>query len=87
MRSLSKVFSQIEGSSTTFTADHTSVTSSAMGIDIVSKLTPAQGNYTFAVLAVEYFMKWIEAKPLTNVSSATINKFFWQNIIFHYGDP
>jgi hypothetical protein len=40
-------------------------------------LTPAQGNYTFAVVAVEYFMKWIEAKPLTDVSSATIKKFFW----------
>jgi hypothetical protein len=46
-----------------------------------------QGNYTFAVVAVEYFMKWIEAKPLTNVSSATIKKFFWQNIICRYGVP
>jgi hypothetical protein len=46
------------------------------GIDIVGKLIPAQGNYTFAVITVEYFTKWIEAKPLTNVSSATIKKFF-----------
>jgi hypothetical protein len=38
-------------------------------IDIVKKLTPA-GNYTFAVVAVEYFTKWIEVKPLTK-------KFFW----------
>jgi hypothetical protein len=42
------------------------------GIDIVSKLTPAQGNYTFAVVAVEYFTKGIEVKPITNVSLATI---------------
>jgi hypothetical protein len=27
------------------------------GIDIIGKLTPAQGNYTFAVVAVEYFTK------------------------------
>jgi hypothetical protein len=47
------------------------------GIDIVGKLTPVQGNYTFTVIAVEYFMKWIEAKPLTNVSFATIKMFFW----------
>jgi hypothetical protein len=26
-------------------------------------------------------------KPLTNVSSATIKKFFWQNIICRYGVP
>jgi hypothetical protein len=45
------------------------------------------GNDTFAVITVEYFTKWIEAKPLTNVSSATIKKFFWQNIICRYGVP
>jgi hypothetical protein len=57
------------------------------GINIVGKLTLAQGNYTFVVIAVEYFTKWIEAKPLTNVSSSTIKKFFWQNIIYQYGVP
>jgi hypothetical protein len=47
------------------------------GINIVEKLTPAQVSYTFTVVAaVEYFMKWIEVKPLTNVSSAMIKKFF-----------
>jgi hypothetical protein len=50
-------------------------------------LTPAQGKYTFTVVAVEYFTKWIEVKPLTNVSSASIKKFYWQNIICHYGVP
>jgi hypothetical protein len=43
-------------------------------INIVGKLTLAQGNYTFAVVAVEYFTKLIEAKALTK-------KFFWKNII------
>jgi hypothetical protein len=57
------------------------------GIDIVSKLNPAQGNYTFAIVAVEYFTKWIEAKPITNISSTTIKKFFWQSIICCYGVP
>jgi hypothetical protein len=50
-------------------------------------LTPAQGNYNFALVTVEYFTKWIEAKPLANVSSASIKKFFWQNIICRYGVP
>jgi hypothetical protein len=50
-------------------------------------LTPAQGNYNFALVTVEYFTKWIEAKPLANVSSASIKKIFWQNIICHYGVP
>jgi hypothetical protein len=45
------------------------------GIDIVGKLTPTQGNYTFAIVAVEYFMKWVEVKPVTNITSTTIKKF------------
>jgi hypothetical protein len=53
----------------------------------MGKLTPAQGNYTFAIVTVEYFTKWVEAKPVTNITSATIQKFFWQNIICHYEVP
>jgi hypothetical protein len=57
------------------------------GINIVGKLTPAQGNYTFTIVAVDYFTKWVEAKPITNITSATIQKFLWQNIICLYGVP
>jgi IS30 family transposase len=57
------------------------------GIDIVRKLTPAQGHYTFTVVVVEYITKWIEAKPLTNMSSASIKNFFWQNVICYYSVP
>jgi IS30 family transposase len=38
-------------------------------------------------VAVEYFTKWVEVKPLTNVSSISIKKLFWQNIICLYGVP
>jgi hypothetical protein len=58
-----------------------------MSINIVGKLTLAEGNYTFIVITVKYFTKWIEAKALTNVSSATTKMFFWQNIICRYGVP
>jgi hypothetical protein len=47
------------------------------GIDIVGPLPTAPGNYTHAVVAVEYFSKWVEAKPLLSITSATIQKFFW----------
>jgi IS30 family transposase len=57
------------------------------GIDIVGKHTLAQGNCTFAIVAVEYFTKWDEVKPVTNITSATIQKFFLQNIICRYGVP
>jgi transposase InsO family protein len=33
------------------------------------------------VVAVEYFSKWIEAKSLPTITSVTVQKFFWQNIV------
>jgi hypothetical protein len=57
------------------------------GIDIVGPLTTAQGNYKYAVVAVQYFTKWIEAKPLVNIAVAGLKRFFSQNIICHFGVP
>jgi ribosomal protein S19 len=39
------------------------------------------------VVAVEYFSKWVEAKPLLSITSVTIQKFFWQNIVCRFGVP
>jgi IS30 family transposase len=39
------------------------------------------------VVAVEYFSKWIEAKPLTTITSAIVQKFFWHNIVGRFGVP
>jgi transposase InsO family protein len=39
------------------------------------------------VVAVEYFTKWIEAKPLVNIVATRPKRFFWQNIICHFGVP
>jgi hypothetical protein len=50
-------------------------------------LTTAQGNYKYAVVAVEYFTKWIEAKPLVNIAIAGLKRYFWQNIICCFGVP
>jgi len=36
---------------------------------------------------MEYFTRWIEAKPLATITSKTIKKFFWQNIICRFGVP
>jgi hypothetical protein len=52
------------------------------GIDIVNLLPTAPGNYTHAVVAVEYFSKWE-----LSITLATIQKFFWQNIVCRFGVP
>jgi hypothetical protein len=51
------------------------------------KVRIAQGNYKYAVVAVEYFTKWIEAKHLVNIASVRLKSFFWQNIICHFRVP
>jgi transposase InsO family protein len=50
-------------------------------------LPPAQGNLKYVVVAVEYFSNWIEAKPLATITLATVQKFFWQNIVCRFGVP
>jgi len=37
--------------------------------------TLARGN-KFAVVAIEYFTRWIEAKPLVTITSEYVKKFF-----------
>jgi hypothetical protein len=39
-------------------------------------LTVAQGNYKYVVVAVEYFIKCIEVKPLVNIATAGLKRFF-----------
>jgi hypothetical protein len=57
------------------------------GLDLLGPLPPAQGNLKYVVVAVEYFCKWIEAKPLATITSATVQKFFKQNIVCRFGVP
>ena len=47
----------------------------------------AKGNLQYAVVALEYYSKWIEANPLTAVTSKNVQKFFWRNIICRLGIP
>jgi hypothetical protein len=44
-------------------------------------------NLRYVVVAVEYFSKCIEAKPLATINSAIVQKFFGQNIICRFGVP
>jgi hypothetical protein len=44
------------------------------GLDLLSPLPPAQGNLKYVVVVVEYFFKWIEAKPLATINSTIVQK-------------
>jgi hypothetical protein len=55
------------------------------GLDLLGPLPPAQENLKYVVVAVKYFSKWIEAKPLATITSAMVQKFLWQNIVCMFG--
>jgi hypothetical protein len=40
----------------------------------VEPLPTTQGNYKYAVVAVEYFTKWIEVKPLVNITFTSLKR-------------
>jgi hypothetical protein len=56
-------------------------------MDLVGPLPPLQGGNKFAIVEIEYFTRWIEAKPLATITSESMKKFFWQNIIYRFGVP
>jgi hypothetical protein len=87
MQSLSKVLTQDEGPGAASAANHHIMAPPAVGHQHCRQVAPAQDNYTFTVVAVKYFAKWVEVKPFTNVSTASIKKFFWQNSICRCGIP
>jgi hypothetical protein len=56
-------------------------------MDIIDLMPASQGNLKYAVVAVQYFSKWIKAKALATITLSTIQKFFRKNIIYHFEVP
>ncbi|GJV67819.1 reverse transcriptase domain-containing protein [Tanacetum coccineum] len=50
------------------------------GIDIVGPLLMALGGARFLVVAIDYFTKWVEAKPLVSIIGKHMEKFVWEHI-------
>ncbi|XP_062224423.1 uncharacterized protein LOC133922920 [Phragmites australis] len=54
-------------------------------MDLIGKFPCAKGNLRYAVVALEYFSKWIESEPLTAITSKNVHKFFWKSVICCFG--
>ena len=57
------------------------------GIDIVGPLPAAPGGFRFAVVAIDYFSKWVEAEPLAKITAKNVRKFFWRNVVCRFVVP
>ena len=57
------------------------------GIDLIGPLSTARPAFKYFVVAVNYFTKWAETKPLAMISSKKVQDFVWEAIIYRYAIP
>ncbi|GJU49546.1 reverse transcriptase domain-containing protein [Tanacetum coccineum] len=57
------------------------------GIDIASPFPEGPGKVKFLIVAMDYFMKWIEAKAVATITDSQVKKFVWDNIVCRFGLP
>nr|GEV26213.1 hypothetical protein [Tanacetum cinerariifolium] len=55
--------------------------------EIRNSLQEGPGNVKFVIIEINYFTKWIEAKPLAKTTGKRVKKFVWDNIICGFGLP
>lgn len=54
-------------------------------IDLMGLMPLAHAKKEMMIVAIDYFMKWIEAEALSSVKEADVERFIWRNIIYPFG--
>ncbi|XP_059630183.1 uncharacterized protein LOC132273181 [Cornus florida] len=57
------------------------------GIDMVGPLPKTVEQKEYALLATDYFTKWVEAKAYSSVTHKQVKSFLWKSIICQFGVP
>nr|GEX42962.1 reverse transcriptase domain-containing protein [Tanacetum cinerariifolium] len=57
------------------------------GIDIAGPFPEGPGKVKFLIVAMDYFTKWIEARPVATITGTQVKKFVWDNIECRFGLP
>ncbi|GKE52515.1 reverse transcriptase domain-containing protein [Tanacetum coccineum] len=57
------------------------------GIDIAGPFPEGPGKFKFLIVAIDYFTKWIETKPVATITDSQVKKFIWDNIVCRFGLP
>ena len=56
-------------------------------MDILGPLPQSARRAKYVRVAIDYFTKWIEAKPLVRITGKEVKKFTWENIVCRFGLP
>nr|GFA33452.1 reverse transcriptase domain-containing protein [Tanacetum cinerariifolium] len=54
-------------------------------IDIAGPFPEGPGKVKFLIVAMDYFTKWIEAKPVATITGNQIKKFMWDSVVCRFG--
>ncbi|GJZ57305.1 reverse transcriptase domain-containing protein [Tanacetum coccineum] len=57
------------------------------GMDIVGPLPEGPGRVKYLIVAINYFTKWMEAKPLATITGKQVVNFTYDNIVCRFGIP
>ncbi|GKF55537.1 reverse transcriptase domain-containing protein, partial [Tanacetum coccineum] len=57
------------------------------GIDIAEPFPKGPSKVKFLIVAIDYFIKWIEAKPVATITGNQVKKIVWDNIVCRFGLP
>ncbi|GKV43341.1 hypothetical protein SLEP1_g50644 [Rubroshorea leprosula] len=57
------------------------------GLHLLGPFVKGVGGVTHLVVGVDYFTKWVEARPLSSLTSKKVEDFVFSSIIYRYGIP
>ncbi|GKV13510.1 hypothetical protein SLEP1_g24510 [Rubroshorea leprosula] len=55
------------------------------GLDLLGPFVKGVGGVTHLIVGVDYFTKWVEAQPLSSLTSKKVEDFIFSSIICRYG--
>ena len=55
------------------------------GMDILGPLPEGPRKLKYVIVAIDYFTKWMEAKPLAKITGKEVKKFVLENIVCRFG--
>ena len=69
----------------TLTSINSPIPFAMWGMDILGTFPVAIAQRKFLIVAIDYFTKWIEAKPLARITTEQVAQFLCKNIMCRYG--
>lgn len=58
-----------------------------VGIDLMGPLIPSTKKHRYVIVAIDYFTKWVEVKPLQLKDWDLVAQFFFDKIMMVHGRP